>query len=109
MDTKSVWGYLDLIKTFWNLAWFGGWKNLFKQVDTQTSNLFSPKLQLTEKEMTLAKISYPGFSLDSLLDQVNKFFRTVPILSCYCTWLRDHLYNQSVLIFHTQHPKVFST
>ena len=70
METKSVWGYLDLIKTFWNLAWFGGWKNLFKQVDTLTPNLFSSKLQLSEKEMNLAKSSFLDYSMDTLLDQV---------------------------------------
>ena len=66
-----MWGYLDLIKTFWNLAWFGGSQNLFKQVDTVIpSNLFSEKLQLSDKELSLAKNSFLDFNLDNLYNQV---------------------------------------
>ena len=80
-----MYGYLDLIKTFWNLAWFGGSQNLFKQVDTViASNLFSEKLQLSEKELTLAKNSFLDFNLETLSDQVHlKCFLTTVIIFIY--------------------------
>lgn len=72
VESKNVWGYLDLIKTYWNLIWFGGYKNLFREVDTITSDLFSAKLQLTEKEMVFLKNSFLEHSLDTLPDQVTR-------------------------------------
>ena len=80
MEGKNVWGYLDLIKTFWNLAWFGGSQNLFKQVDTVIpSNLFSEKLQLSDKELSLAKNSFLDFNLDNLYNQVRIWLEVASI------------------------------
>lgn len=82
VDSKNVWGYLDLIKTYWNLIWFGGYKYLFREVDTITTNLFSAKLQLTEKEMIFLKNSFLEHSLDILPDQVDKLKALCLLILC---------------------------
>jgi hypothetical protein len=65
--SKNAFGYLDLMKVFWNLAWYGGGPS---NLTESTSNVFSVKLQLTEKDVNLAKTSFLDVTLENLQLQV---------------------------------------
>jgi hypothetical protein len=65
--SKNAFGYLDLMKVFWNLAWYGGGPS---NLTDSTSNVFSAKLQLTERDVNLVKTSFFDVTLENLQSQV---------------------------------------
>jgi len=55
------------MKVFWNLSWYGGGPS---NLTESTSSVFSAKLQLTERDVNLAKASFIDVTLENLQSQV---------------------------------------
>lgn len=69
-ETNNVWGYLGLIKTFWNFAWHGGPRNTLKHKDSITSKLYSEKLHMTKDDLSFVRFSFAEFVFEDLPEQL---------------------------------------
>jgi hypothetical protein len=69
-ETNNVWGYLGLIKTFWNFAWFGGPRNTFKNQESISSKSYSEKLHMTKEDLDFVRFSFSEFVFEDLPEQL---------------------------------------
>jgi hypothetical protein len=70
-----------LLKTYWNLAWFGGIHVLLQWKVPKGDPNFSPKLFLDNSELTVIKNSFSQVILEQLSVNLNK--SKVEITTCF--------------------------
>ena len=86
-----------LLKTYWNLAWFGGIHVLLQWKVPKGDPNFSPKLFLDNSELTVIKNSFSQAILEQLSVNLNK--SKVEISTCFNKFSKY----ESTNIFHQMH------
>ena len=90
-----------LLKTYWNLAWFGGIHVLLQWKVPKGDPNFSPKLFLDNSELTIIKNSFSQAILEQLSVNLNK--SKVEITTCF----NEFFPNMNLRTFSTKCSEIF--